>query len=117
MHLARRLAPDRSRVGEDRPGGNGRPCAVDAKPKSASPWGLLDMAGNMYDWTADWYSASYYKSSPSANPKGPSGGVERVIKGGSWRAAASADYRASRRPKEPPSYTASTIGFRCAKSN
>jgi formylglycine-generating enzyme required for sulfatase activity len=57
---------------------------VGSKPQGASPCGALDMAGNVWEWVADRYAPDYYVVSPSSNPKGPSGGEERVRRGGSW---------------------------------
>lgn len=58
---------------------------VGSFPSGASPYGCLDMAGNAWQWCADWYGADYYKTSPKRNPSGPNSGEYRVIRGGSWR--------------------------------
>ena len=58
---------------------------VGIHPAGASPYGALDMAGNVYEWTSDWYAADYYAFSPATNPTGPADGGNRVMRGGSWK--------------------------------
>jgi formylglycine-generating enzyme required for sulfatase activity len=52
--------------------------------KNPNAWGLYDMHGNVWEWTADWYDDAYYRESPELNPTGPKNGVSRVLRGGSW---------------------------------
>ena len=52
--------------------------------KGASPYGALDMAGNVWEWVADWHDEKYYANLPARNPQGPDSGLLRVLRGGSW---------------------------------
>jgi formylglycine-generating enzyme required for sulfatase activity len=78
-----------------------------------SPFGAYDMAGNVWEWVADWYSANYYQNSLLRNPTGPNSGQSRVVRGGSW---AKYDVRVSNRLAVAPSSATFDIGFRCAGS-
>ena len=62
----------------------GRTAAAGSFPSGASPYGVLDMAGNVQQYCSDWYDGKYYKSSPARNPTGPASGSMRVVRGTSW---------------------------------
>ena len=57
---------------------------VGSYPNGKSYYGVMDMAGNVWEWTSDWYSDTYYFHSPKQNPTGPETGSWRVIRGGAW---------------------------------
>jgi formylglycine-generating enzyme required for sulfatase activity len=88
---------------------------VGSYPSGASPYGALDMAGNVWEWVNDWYQSDYYSDSPYSNPPGPTSGSNKVVRGGGWgyrwyylRVANRADY--------DPDGRADLIGFRCGVS-
>ena len=87
---------------------------VGSYPRGASPYGALDMAGNVWEWVADWYSASYYSSQTSwTNPIGPATGDNRVLRGGGWYYGAASLRAAYRYSHGTPTSRGSYIGFRC----
>ena len=79
-----------------------------------SPYGVYDMAGNVWEWVSDWYDFRYYKSAPSKNPTGPSSGGTKVIRGGAWNSNARAIRSANRSLISPTDQ--GLTGFRCAKN-
>ena len=83
--------------------------------KDKSPYGVYDMAGNVSEWTADWFDYAYYRKSPSRNPKGPSSGQERMVRGGSWGNGPVLVRSAYRSRYTPPAKRLDNIGFRCAQ--
>jgi len=87
---------------------------VGSYPAGVSPYGALDMAGNVWEWVADWYDSGYYASSPESNPKGAASGDYRVFRGGSW-ASDAAFVRAAYRYRLTPGDTRNDVGFRCAR--
>jgi len=102
------------------PGGEGcdgyvTTAPVGSFPAGASPYGVLDMAGNVWEWVADWYGSDYYARSPSRNPQGPDSGDYKGLRGGTWF-----DYperaRCANRFGYNPDSGSNVNGFRCGMS-
>jgi formylglycine-generating enzyme required for sulfatase activity len=97
---------------------SGEPATVPVSsfPGGASPFGILNMAGNVAEWVSDWYDPRFYgrPEATIANPQGPSSGTEKVVRGGSWDALpffARTVHRQSHDPNDPQAW----IGFRCVE--
>ncbi len=86
---------------------------VGRRPEGASAFGVADMAGNVWEWTADWYDPVYYEHSPSSDPEGPASGALKVMRGGCFVSGADS-LRVSCRKAELPSTWAYNVGVRCA---
>ena len=86
--------------------------AAGSYPDGASPYGALNMAGNVYEWVNDWYQSDYYSVSPPSSPTGPVSGTKRVLRGGSWDTGASLLHAADR-VTYYPTFQSSYVGFRC----
>jgi formylglycine-generating enzyme required for sulfatase activity len=84
-------------------------------PTGASPYGALDMSGNVWEWLNDWYDLDYYDTSPYDNPQGPPSGSYKVVRGGSWTNHWNS-VRAANRACDYPTSRYHDFGFRCAVS-
>jgi formylglycine-generating enzyme required for sulfatase activity len=111
-------APDCSRLNYYRngmvfcvPGGDTD--RVGSHPSGSSPYGVADMAGNVWEWVNDWEDETYYSSSPYENPQGPSTGDTKVLRGGSFYSDAST-IRVAFRIDYVPNHAIDRLGFRCA---
>jgi formylglycine-generating enzyme required for sulfatase activity len=89
---------------------------VGSYPAGASWCGVLDMAGNVWEWVNDWWSDDYYAHSPTDNPQGPNEGTLRVARGGSWYGESWRLSASCRKGLTPSSYRMHWVGFRCAVS-
>ena len=96
--------------------GKGRTWPVGSKPKGASPYGALDMTGNVWEWVADYYDDDYYDNSPSVNPEGPplEEDPHRGLRGGGWSHTWELG-RSAARSHEAAHRSGGDTGFRCVR--
>ncbi len=93
--------------------GVGQPIAI-ATLANAGPFGAYDMVGNVWEWVADWYGGNYYATSPADSPTGPASGLERVIRGGSFKSTGDRATTTIRRKASQDGWS-DDVGFRCVK--
>ena len=93
--------------------GKGETARASDHEEVPSPYGAVQLAGNVYQWVQDWYGKEYYGKSDERNPLGPLRGKYRVVRGGSWFSPA-VDLRATARGPLPPGMQLPYLGFRCA---
>jgi formylglycine-generating enzyme required for sulfatase activity len=111
-------APDCTRVVMEEAGVDG--CGLDStwpvasKPLGASPYGALDMSGNVWEWTADFFGP--YDPGKTVNPQGPVTGGSRVVRGGAWNYADPDVLRTAGRGLQTAGAGTIWVGFRCAQS-
>ena len=88
--------------------------SVDKYENAVSPYGVFNMAGNVAEWTADWYDPSYYRYGPDRNPKGPEHGSHKAFRGGGW-IDSTPSVRPAQRNGADPKTRMNWLGFRCAR--
>lgn len=115
-----KIDPTRANYGQN----EGLTMPVDSYPSGVSGYGAYNMAGNVFEWVADWYDPNYFKVSPALNPQGPPNGYNfanqgpvKVLKGGSWLAPQTSLHTSHRFWNQPENNSYGVgLGFRCAQS-
>jgi formylglycine-generating enzyme required for sulfatase activity len=82
--------------------------------KGKSPYGIYDVAGNVWEWVSDWYQVDYYSHSPTHNPKGPKTGKYKAVRSSGWQGE-TPQMRVFTRIKSLPTDRNNSTGFRCAQ--
>lgn len=88
---------------------------VGSYPDGTSWVGAADLAGNVWEWVADWYQDDYYAGSAAENPTGPPQGTYRVLRGGGWSGDDYLARSSARSGDVAPEDRTNFIGFRCAQ--
>jgi formylglycine-generating enzyme required for sulfatase activity len=85
-------------------------------PDGQSPFGVYDMAGNVWEWCKDWHNSSYYENSPDSNPQGPDNGTSRIVRGGCYSSPAKNIRTTDRHRRDPTETHENYIGFRICRN-
>ena len=93
-----------------------RTTPVGSYPSGVSPYGCLDMGGNVYEWCSDWFHPETYKYAPPNNPHGAADGRRKVIRGGSWVPRGEFAARCANRAAYEPTQRVHNVGFRIVSS-
>lgn len=97
--------------------GAGTTQPVGSKPQGASPYGAMDMAGNLFEWTADWFDENVHQNTVYENPMGPAHGEHKVLRGSSWLMRTDDGIASVIRSGYSPLGQGYVVGFRCVSDS